>query len=167
MRGTGPLVAVALWLTAAALAQEHPAPTREQLQGSWKLVSLSYDGKPQAAAGYMLFAGDRYAFVTTRERPPLTREVNDKTVDQLTSEEKDLYVQAYRSMTAAAGPCTIEKGEILYMREVVRSPHLAGTAEHRRSWIEGTRLIQDFQGGGRRQVYVWERVAGGPKAPSK
>jgi glyoxylase-like metal-dependent hydrolase (beta-lactamase superfamily II) len=165
MRFLGLVFAIVLRLPLALPAQERAAPTPEQLQGSWKLVSLTYDGEPQTAIGYMLFAGDRYAFVTTRQRPPLTREVNDKAVDQLTSDEKDLYVQAYRSMTAAAGPYSIEKGEILYSREVVRSPHLAGTAEHRRSWIEGPRLIQDFQGGGRRQVYVWERVGVQGAAP--
>jgi hypothetical protein len=156
------LLAVAVCSGMVAAAQEHTAPTPADLQGAWKLASLSYDGKPQQAIGYMLFAGDRYAFVTTRERPTLTREITAKKREELTSAEKDLYVQAYESMTAAAGTYAIEKGEIRYMREAVRSPQLAGTAEHRKSWLEKGRLVQDFQGGGRRQVYIWERVAGGP-----
>ena len=130
------------------------------LEGAWKLQSLSYNGEKQEAIGYMLFHGNFYSFVTTRKRPKLTSETSRKPVKEMTDAEKNLIVEAYNSMTSAAGTYSIEGDTIAYLREAVRSPHLQGRKEMRKSWFEGGRLIQDFEGGGRRQVYVWERVSG-------
>lgn len=159
------LAAVCALAPALVAAQEKAAPTPERLQGAWKLQSLTYDGEPQVATGYILFVGDRYSFVTTRKRPVPPGDMPDRPVSEMSDAEKTFYVEAYRSMTAAAGTFRIENGEIQLMREAVRSPQSTNTYEKRRSWFEGDRLVQDFTGGGRRQVYVWERVAGGTPRP--
>lgn len=145
-------------IAAPALAQ-HPPVTAAQLQGAWKLVSLTYDGKPQKATGYIVFNGDYYTFITNRERPNLPPNVGQKPPEQLTPEENRAYVMAFRQMTAAGGPFTIKGDEVLLTMEVVRTPNLAGQTEERKSWIENGRLIQDFIGGGQRQVYTWEKVS--------
>lgn len=154
------VLAACVVLGAGARAQEKQAVTPAALEGAWRLASLSYDSVKQEAIGYMLFHGSYYSFVTTRTRPKLTAEIARKPVEALTDAEKMLYIEAYGSMTAAGGTFTIEDGAIHYLREAVRSPHLQGQKEHRKSWLEGGKLIQDFEGGGRRQVYVWERVSG-------
>ncbi len=160
------ILTVVLALASTAASAQSPL-TEADLQGAWKLASLTYDGKPQTVVGYLVIAGHHYAFVTTRERPKLTREVGDKDTAQLSSEEKDLFVEAFRSMTAAAGTYRIQKGEVQFLREAVRSPHLAGTYENRPSRIEKGMLVQDFVGGGRRQVYTWQRVSAGASTASK
>lgn len=132
------------------------------LEGAWKLRSLSIDGKDTPATGYMIFHGNHYAFVTNRERPKLTAEISRKPTAQLSEAEKNIYVEAFRSMTAAAGPYAVEGDTIVYLMEVARSPHLVGATERRKSRLEGNRLIQDFEGGGRRQVMVWERASNMP-----
>ena len=148
-----------------AAAQEPVTPAG--LEGAWKLQSLSYDGQPQEAVGYLVFHGQYYSWVTTRKRPNLTAEISRKPAQELTDADKLLIIEAYNSMTAAAGTYTIDKGAIAFMREAVRSPHLKGSAEVRASWFEKGKLIQDFEGGGRRQVYVWERVSGPGAAPKR
>jgi hypothetical protein len=136
--------------------------TPPALQGMWKLTSLSMGGRDQPTSGYMVFMGHRYLFVTTRgDRPTMTDGVSRKAPDQLTDAEKTAYVEAFRTMTASAGPFSIVGNEIHYLREVVRSPNLTGQTEKRGSRLEGNRLIQDFMGGGQRQVMVWERVPSG------
>ena len=151
---------VCLALAQAAVGQVQRV-TPAALEGAWKLQSLSYDGEKQEAIGYMLFHGSYYSFVTTRKRPNLTSETSRKSMKEMTDAEKNLVVEAYNSMTAAAGTYAIDGDDISYLREAVRSPHLQGHNEVRKSRLEGGKLIQDFEGGGRRQVYVWERVSGG------
>jgi hypothetical protein len=143
--------------TAPAFAQQQPV-TPAALEGAWKLTSLSYDGKPQPATGYIVFHGSHYSYVTNRERPKLPNGVGTKPPEQLTAEENRAYVEAFRQMTAAAGRFSIEKDEIALVMEVVRTPNLAGQTERRKSWFENGKLVQDFTGGGQRQVYIWERV---------
>jgi hypothetical protein len=138
-------------------------PTAADLQGTWTLVSLSFDGQPQKASGYIIFQGGHYSFITNRERPTIPAGAGDKAPSQLTADEVNAYVQAFRNMTAAAGPYTIKGDEILLVMEVVRTPNLAGQTEERKSWLEKGRLVQDFIGGGRRQVYVWERTPAGSR----
>lgn len=158
------LVVLGMFVAMAGRAEAQQTPvTPGALEGAWKLQSLSYNGEKQEALGYLVFHGTYYSWVTTRTRPKLTADISRKPVDQLTDAEKQMFIDAYNSMTAAAGPYTIEGGSIAFMREAVRSPHLQGQAEVRKSWFENGRLVQDFEGGGRRQVYVWARVSG-PKA---
>lgn len=153
---TNALVAVVLaWLVIPAAAQQ--AVTPAALQGTWILRSLSYDGVPQTATGYMIFQGSHYSYVTNRTRSKFTPGIGAKSVEQLTEGEKRLYVEAFRNMTAAAGPFTVKGDEVVYVFEVVRTPNLVGGTEERKSWFDGGRLVQDFMGGGQRQVYVWER----------
>jgi opacity protein-like surface antigen len=147
--------AVLLCLGAAAAAQ--PALTQPVLQGTWTLKSVSYDGVPQTATGYMMFSGGHYSYVTNRSRRELTPGIGGKTPDALSEEEKRLYVEAFRNMTAAAGPFRIEGDEIVYVFDVVRTPNLVGQTERRKSSFTDGRLVQDFVAGGQRQVYVWER----------
>jgi hypothetical protein len=157
------LAAAAAW-TCAALTVAHAqhALTPEALQGTWKLMSISIGGTDQRTSGYMMFMGDRYVFVTTRgERPTMDEGMGRKEPSQLNEAEKRAYVEAFRTMTASAGPYSIVGDEIHYVREVVRSPNLTGLTEKRGSRLEGNKLIQDFIGGGQRQVMVWERVAPG------
>jgi hypothetical protein len=166
---TACLVGPAILVTAALAsgpAQAAPAAlTPAALQGMWKLTSLSMDGREQPTSGYMVFMGERYLFVTTRgDRPTMGEGMSRKAPDQLTDAEKTAYVEAFRTMTASAGPFSIVGTEIHYLREVVRSPNLTGQTEKRGSRLEGNRLIQDFLGGGQRQVMVWERV---PSAAGK
>jgi hypothetical protein len=142
-------------------APQNHALSAADLQGTWKLVSLTYDGQAQKATGYMIFQGGHYTFVTNRERPRLPAGVGDKPPAQLNAEEVHAYVEAFRNMTAAAGPFTVKGEEVVYVMEVVRTPNLAGQTEERKSWLENGRLVQDFIGGGRRQVYTWERVSKG------
>jgi hypothetical protein len=106
----------------------------------------------------MIFQGDHYSFVTSRERPMIPAGSGDKPPAQLSPEEVRAYVEAFRNMTSAAGPYSIKGDEIVYVMEVVRTPNLTGRTEERKSSIENGRLVQDFMGGGRRQVYTWERV---------
>jgi hypothetical protein len=154
-------VVLALGL-APSTASAQPPVTTAALQGMWKLTSLSMDGVERPTSGYMVFSGDRYIFVTTRgERPHLPEESSRTAPSQMSDADKSLYVEAFRTMTAAAGTYTLVGHEIHYLREVVRSPQLTGKVEKRPSRLEGNRLIQDFIGGGQRQVMVWERVAGG------
>lgn len=141
----------------AALAQQRP-PTPSELQGAWKLTSLTRDGQSRPASGYLLFDGNHYTYLTTRERPDLAEEVGRKSLEQLTDAEKVQYVELFRSMTAGAGTYTIENGEIVFVFEVARLPHLIGGREKRKAWMENGKLIQEFIAGGQRQVYVWERV---------
>ena len=156
---------LALSITAAALVLSaipsfaQQTPTAADLQGAWKLVSLTFDGQPQKASGYIVFQGGHYSFITNRERPMIPGGAGDKPPSQLNPDEVNAYVQAFRNMTAAAGPYTIKGDEILLVMEVVRTPNLAGQTEERKSWLEKGRLVQDFIGGGRRQVYTWERVS--------
>ena len=139
--------------------QQRKVPTQADLQGAWRLVSLEMGGQPRKAEGFMFFAGNHLGFITTRERPDLPPELNSKPVDQLTDAEKALFVHAYRNMTSAAGPYTIEGDEISFTVQVSRQPRLPTRPEKRKSWIEGDRLTQDFVGGsGDRIVFVWERV---------
>jgi Lipocalin-like domain len=145
-----------------SFAQQH-TPTTAELQGTWKLVSLTFDGQPQKASGYMIFQGGSYSFITSRERPRIPAGAGEKPPAQLTPEEVGAYVEAFRNMTAAAGPFSIKGDEILYVMEVVRTPNLAGQTEERKSWLENGKLMQDFMGGGRRQVYVWERAPSGSR----
>ena len=159
---------ILLAIVPLALAAASGAPVRAQhalsaadLQGTWKLVSLTFDGQPQKATGYMVFQGGHYSFITNRERPRLPAGVGDKPPAQLNAGEVRAYVEAFRNMTAAAGPFSVKGEEVVYVMEVVRTPNLAGQTEERKSWIENGRLVQDFIGGGRRQVYVWERVSKG------
>lgn len=147
---------------AVALQVQTTLLTPSSLEGTWKLRSLSLDGKDTPATGYMIFHGNHYAFITNMERPKLTAEISRKTVGRLSEAEKDLYVEAFRSLTAAAGSYTLEGDQIVYLMEVVRSPHLAGAQEKRKSWFEGTRLVQDFEGGGRPRIMIWERVSSPP-----
>jgi hypothetical protein len=146
-------------VASSAPARAQTALSAQALQGAWKLVSLTYDGQPQKASGYLVFQGEYYTFVTSRERPRLPAGVGDKTPAQLEPEEVHAYVEAFRNMTAAAGPFSIRGDEILHVMEVVRTPNLAGQTEERHSRLENNRLVQDFMGGGRRQVYTWERVS--------
>ncbi len=146
---------------ATALAQH--SLTAADLQGAWTLVSLTYDGAPQKATGYMIFQGDHYSFVTNRERPQIPAGAGDKAAGALTAGENKAYVEAFRNMTAAAGPFSVKGEEVLYVMEVVRTPNLAGQTEERKSTLENGRLVQDFMGGGRRQVYTWERVPKGAR----
>ncbi len=132
-------------------------PTAADLQGAWKLVSLTFDGQPQKASGYIVFQGGHYSFITNRERPAIPAGAGDKPPAQLNADEVNAYVQAFRNMTAAAGPYSIKGDEILLVMEVVRTPNLAGQTEERKSWLDQGRLVQDFIGGGRRQVFTWER----------
>ena len=141
----------------AALAQQKP-PTPSELQGTWKLTSLTRDGQRSDASGYLLFDGNHYAYLTTRERPDIAPEVGRKSPEQLTDVEKMQYVELFRNMTAGAGTYTIENGEIVFLFEVARLPSLVGEREKRKAWMENGKLIHDFIAGGRRQVYVWERV---------
>jgi hypothetical protein len=152
------IVSVVMTMSVAALAAQHTLAAAD-LQGAWKLVSLTYDGAPQPATGYMIFQGDHYSFVTSRERPKIPAGAGDKTPAALTAAENSAYVEAFRNMTAAAGPFSVTGDEVVYVMEVVRTPNLAGQTEERKSTIQGTRLVQDFIGGGRRQVYTWERVS--------
>jgi hypothetical protein len=145
-------------MSAVPASAQH-ALSAADLQGAWKLVSLTYDGAPQPATGYMIFQGDHYSFVTNRERPKIPAGAGDKPPAALTAAESSAYVEAFRNMTAAAGPFSIKGDEVVYVMEVVRTPNLAGQAEERKSTIQGARLVQDFMGGGRRQVYTWERVS--------
>jgi hypothetical protein len=162
-RALAALAAVGAWAYAAPVfAQAQRALTPDALQGIWKLTSISIGGTDQPTSGYMMFMGDRYLFVTTRgERPTMDEGMGRKAPNQLTEAEKLAYVEAFRTMTASAGPYAIVGGEIHYIREVVRSPNLTGLTEKRGSRLEGNKLIQDFIGGGQRQVMVWERVAQG------
>jgi hypothetical protein len=158
---------LALW-TISLLVWAMPASaqhslTAADLQGAWKLVSLSFDGKPQKATGYMVFQGTHFSFITSRERPQLPAGVGEKPPAQLNADEVRAYVEAFRNMTAAAGPFSIKGDEVVYLMEVARTPNLMGQSEERKSWLENGRLIQDFVGGGRRQVYTWERVTTGPR----
>jgi hypothetical protein len=156
--GAALLASAAILLTARPAAAQTPL-TPAALQGMWKLTSLSMDGRSQPTSGYMVFARDRYLFVTTRgDRPTMNDGMSRKPPDQLTDAEKTAYVEAFRTMTASAGPFLIVGSEIHYVREVVRSPNLTGLTEKRGSRLEGNRLIQDFIGGGQRQVMVWDRV---------
>ena len=129
-------------------------PTAADLQGTWKLVSLSFDGQPQKATGYIVFHGGHYSFITNRVRPTIPNGAGDKPPSQLNAEEVNAYVEAFRNMTAAAGPYSTKGDEILLVMEVVRTPNLTGQTEERKSWLENGRLVQDFMGGGRRQIYV-------------
>jgi hypothetical protein len=143
-----------------AVGSAQGALTPGALQGMWKLTSISIAGANQPTSGYMVFMGDRYLFVTTRgERPAMDEGMGRKGTAELTDAEKRAYVEAFRTMTASAGPYSIVGGEIHYVREVVRSPNLTGLTEKRGSRLEGNKLIQDFIGGGQRQIMVWERVA--------
>ena len=153
------LLSIAAIALAAAGPRAQHALSPADLQGTWKLVSLTYDGQAQKATGDMIFQGGHYTFVTNRERPRLPAGVGDKTPAQLNPEEVHAYVEAFRNMTAAAGPFSIRGDEILHVMEVVRTPNLAGQTEERHSRLENNRLIQDFMGGGRRQIYTWERVS--------
>ena len=155
---------VCTWLVVSLVAQQ--SVTSAALQGTWALRSLSYDGVPQTATGYMIFQGSHYSFLTNRTRENLTPGIGAKSLEELTEQEKQLYINAFRNMTAAAGPFTVEGDQIVYVMEVVRTPNLAGRREERKSWFENGRLVQDFMGGGRRQVYVWERVEEAPEAGS-
>lgn len=147
-------------LLAAAPASAQQTPTAADLQGAWKLVSLSFDGQPQKASGYIVFQGGHYSFITNRERPAIPGGAGDKPPSQLNAAEVTAYVEAFRNMTAAAGPFSIKGDEILLVMEVVRTPNLAGQTEERKSWLDKDgRLVQDFMGGGRRQVYTWERTS--------
>ena len=85
-------------------APQNHALSPADLQSTWKLVSLTYDGQPQKATGYMVFQGGHYSFVTNRERPRLPAGAGDKPPAQLNPEEVRAYVEAFRNMTAAAGP---------------------------------------------------------------
>lgn len=156
--GPSLMSALVVALTAAPAVAQQPV-TVASLQGAWKLVSLSYDGKPQKASGYIVFSGNHYTFVTNRERPMLPDGVGTKTPEQLTAEENRAYVEAFRNMTAAGGPFTIKGEQILLVREVARTPNLTGGTETRKSWFDNGRLVQDFMGGDLRQVYIWERAA--------
>ena len=144
-----------VWLGVPALALQSLTPA--MLQGTWKLQSLSLDGVPQIASGYTIFQGGHFSFITNRARPKLTAGIGEKTPEQLTEQEKRLYVEVFRNMTAAAGTFTVKGDEIIYTMEVARTPNLVGQTEERKSRFEESRLVQDFIGGGRRQVYVWER----------
>jgi hypothetical protein len=158
---------LALWTLVAVLgaipASAQHALTAADLQGAWKLVSLTFDGKPQKATGYMVFQGAHFSFITSRERPPLPAGVGEKPPAQLNPDEVRAYVEAFRNMTAAAGPFSIKGDEVVYLMEVARTPNLMGQSEERKSWLENGRLVQDFVGGGRRQVYTWERVSIGAR----
>ena len=138
-------------------------PTTADLQGTWKLVSLTFDGQQQKATGYMIFQGTNFSFITSRERPRIPAGAGEKPPAQLNTEEVRAYVEAFRNMTAAAGAFSIKGDEILYVMEIARTPNLAGQTEERKSWVENGRLVQDFMGGGRRQVYVWERTTSGTR----
>jgi hypothetical protein len=144
-------------LSAIPSLAQHSLTTAD-LQGTWKLVSLSFDGQPQKATGYMVFQGEHFSFITSRERPRVPAGAGEKPPAQLNAEEVRAYVEAFRNMTAAAGPFSIKGDEVLYVMEVARTPNLMGQTEERKSWLENGRLVQDFMGGGRRQVYTWERV---------
>jgi hypothetical protein len=156
------IVPVALALSVIpSFAQK--TPTAAELQGTWRLVSLSFDGQPQKATGYMIFQGENYSFITNRERPRIPAGAGEKDPGKLNAEEIRAYVEAFRNMTAASGPFSLKGDEIVYVMEVVRTPNLAGQTEERKSWFENGRLVQDFMGGGRRQVYVWERKSSGTR----
>jgi hypothetical protein len=156
---TAIVMAAVACAAATASAQQPAAVTPAALQGMWKLTSFSRDGVSMPCSGYMVFTGNRYIFVTTRGvRPNLPEDSGRAPVEALSDSVKSLYVEAFRSMTAAAGTYSLVGPEIHYLREVVRSPQLTGKTEKRPSRFEGGRLIQDFIGGGERQVLVWERV---------
>jgi hypothetical protein len=152
-----------LMVTWAVPASAQHALTAADLQGAWKLVSLTFDGKPQKATGYMVFQGTHFSFITNRERPQLPPGVGEKPPAQLNPDEVRAYVEAFRNMTAAAGPFSIKGDEVVYLMEVARTPNLMGQSEERKSWLDNGRLVQDFVGGGRRQVYTWERVSTGAR----
>ena len=50
---------VCTWLVVSLVAQQ--SVTSAALQGTWALRSLSYDGVPQTATGYMIFQGSHYS----------------------------------------------------------------------------------------------------------
>jgi len=156
------LISLVVTMPAATASAQHSL-TAADLQGAWTLVSLTYDGAPQKATGYMIFQGDHFSFVTSRERPRIPAGAGDKPVAALTAEESTAYVEAFRNMTAAAGPFSVKGEEVLYVMEVVRTPNLTGATEERKSTLANGRLVQDFMGGGRRQVYTWERVPKGAR----
>lgn len=159
MRTTITMMVALAGAAGSAAAQQAPPVTAASLQGMWTLTSYSRDGVSMATSGYMVFRRDRYIFITTRgKRPDLPEDSSRAPAEQLSSEVKNLYVAAFRSMTAAAGTYSLVGNEIHYLREVVRSPQLTGKTEKRASRFESGRLIQDFIGGGERQVLVWERV---------
>jgi hypothetical protein len=146
----------------AAYAGAQQAVSVTELQGAWKLKSLSFDGADQAASGYLVFNGHHYSFITTRARRKFTSGMGIKPFGQLTEDEKALYVEAFRNMTCAAGTFSVEGDEVVLTMEVVRTPSLEGGNERRKSRFEGPLLVQDFMGGGRRQIYVWEKVGARP-----
>jgi hypothetical protein len=155
-------IAMALAVLAASELSAQPArrvPVEADLQGAWRLVLREVGGKKEEAKGLMFFAGNRLGFITTGVRPDLPSELNTKPVAELTDAEKVLFVEAYRSMTSAAGTYTIENGEIRFTVEVSRQPRLPTKPEDRKSWIEGERLVQDFVNSrGVHSLYVWERA---------
>lgn len=131
------------------------------LEGAWKLTQQTWDGEDVPSTGYMFFHGRYYSFLTNTPRPDLPREAARKGPSEMTETEKDLVVEAFHSMTAAAGTYLIDGDQISYVMEVVRSPHLTGnTSSKRRCRLEGDRMIQEFTGGGHHRVMVWEKVAG-------
>jgi hypothetical protein len=162
-----PLRAGAAFLAIAVLAgtawaqtpDAHKAPAPAELQGAWRLASREVAGVQDKAEGLMFFAGNRMGFVTSTDRPDMDPALNQKPLEQLTSDEKDLFVQAYRGLTAAAGTYEIVNGEISFTLQVSRQPRLPTKPENRRSWIEGERLVQDFVNSrGQHAIYIWERA---------
>ena len=150
-------VPILLALSASSSAAQHSLAAAD-LEGAWKLVSLTYDGQPQPATGYMIFNDGHYSFLTNRERPRIPAGAGEKAPSALAPEEVRAYVEAFRNMTGAAGSFSIKGDEVIYVMEVARTPNLMGQTEERKSWLADGRLVQDFMGGGRRQVYTWERV---------
>lgn len=151
------VIIAGLCFTFPVYGQEALTPTA--LEGAWILQSLTMDGEEVPATGYMFFSGRHYSFITNMYRPSLTRESGRRPLEELRESEKDLFVEAFRSLTAAAGLYIIEGEEIAYVMEVVRSPYLKGaTSSKRKSWLQGNRLIQDFQGGEHHRVMIWQKV---------
>ena len=104
----------------ATLCAQERTLSHSSLEGPWMLQSLTMEGKEVPATGYMLFHGDHYTFITNMERPSLVPETGRKPLDQLSESEKDLFVEAFRSMTAAAGSYSIQGDQIAYVMEVVQ-----------------------------------------------
>lgn len=83
------LACICICFTVTLQAQDLLTPS--SLQGTWKLVSLTIEGKDIPATGYLIFEGRHYSFITNLERPALTREIGRKPLDQLAEAEKNLF----------------------------------------------------------------------------
>jgi hypothetical protein len=134
-------------------------PSQADLQGAWRLVSREVAEKKERADGLMLFSGHYMSFITTGERPDIAPELHQKPLADLTEAEKQLFLEAYRKMTSAAGTFVVEEGEIVFSLQVSRQPRMPKAPEKRKSWLEGDRLVQDFVNTrGVHSVLVWERA---------